>query len=356
MTSPGITFGAAGMGRDAANRRDLATRKLGDDAMDRVDEPAGGQHRVVTLAHGRGARVVRAASDGHVPAFDADDAFDDPDVDGALVQDRSLLDMKLEVRRNVARPAPGLVEPPRIATDECDALAERLFGVGRLVELVVGELTRHRAASGLAVLLVLEDDDFEWMPRRDPGVLERLRDFDRRHRADLTIIVPAMRYGVRVGPEHERRQIRIDSPAPPENVAGMIDRHIEPRLPHESHGVSPSFEIGVAIGHAVDPALRRPSKPREFRKGAVQSLAIDTKPRTLTKPKRPETKKELTTMHDHRSLTKLTTFHHAGTTSPERGRWLMAKPKKGAERSFFLRPARAPLSTLLVAALAALYY
>ena len=67
-------------------------------------------------------------------------------------------------------------------------------------------------------------------------------------------------YPPRLGPEHERRHIRINSPVPPEDVAGKIDRHIEPRLPHESHGVSPPVEIGVAIGHPADPPFRRPSK------------------------------------------------------------------------------------------------
>jgi hypothetical protein len=83
-----------------------------------VDDPGGGEKCVAPFVHGSRARVVRRSVDSDVPALDTDDSLDDADVDAAPVEDRSLLDVKLEKSEDRARLSPRLVDASRIASKE----------------------------------------------------------------------------------------------------------------------------------------------------------------------------------------------------------------------------------------------
>ena len=98
-----MTFGAPGSA-NAADGCHLPARARWSRRVDRVDEFGGGQQRVLALSIGVVPGVIREAFDRHVPPVDADDAFDDADVDLSRVQDAALLDVQLEVGRS----SPGL--------------------------------------------------------------------------------------------------------------------------------------------------------------------------------------------------------------------------------------------------------
>src|SRR5207247_3890648 len=87
------------------------------DTIDHLDEARGGKEGIVALIHRGGARVIGEAGDGHVPLPDADDAFDDADVDLARVEDAALLDVQLEVSRDVALRALDSIELRRFAAE-----------------------------------------------------------------------------------------------------------------------------------------------------------------------------------------------------------------------------------------------
>ena len=60
--------------------------------------------------HRRGARMIRRPLDRDIPPANSDDALDDADVDGGLVEDRALLDVQLDESRDGARGAARLGE------------------------------------------------------------------------------------------------------------------------------------------------------------------------------------------------------------------------------------------------------
>ena len=57
----------------------------------------------MAMVHRRRAGVIREALDRDVPPADADDAFDDADVDLLSVEHAALFDVQLEVGADVAR-------------------------------------------------------------------------------------------------------------------------------------------------------------------------------------------------------------------------------------------------------------
>src|SRR4029079_18493799 len=83
-----------------------------------------------SIGYCRGAVVVLESGDRHLPLLDADDPFDDPDILEALVEDAALLDVELEVARDVALLALHVIQLRWIAADERDALLHRLAAVG----------------------------------------------------------------------------------------------------------------------------------------------------------------------------------------------------------------------------------
>src|SRR5918999_2196178 len=109
--------------------------------------------------------MVREALDRDVPPVDADDAFDDADVDPLGVEKAALLDVQLEVGGNVAALAADARHAIRIATDEPDPVADGPSAPADEIELPLGEVTAQGPTSDQAALLILEDDDLERVSR-----------------------------------------------------------------------------------------------------------------------------------------------------------------------------------------------
>ena len=75
----------------------------------------------------------------------------------------ALLDVQLDVGRDVAALADRGLEAIRIATDEGDAVTRDLAAAGGERECRGLELAGHRAAADRAALFVLKDDDLDRM-------------------------------------------------------------------------------------------------------------------------------------------------------------------------------------------------
>src|ERR1700686_4321374 len=109
-------------------------------SIHRFNELRRGKHRIAALVHRRRAGVISEAFDLHLPLGDADDAFDDPDVDLLGVQNAALFDVQLKVRGDVTALATDACELVRVAADKLDAVANRLAAVGHQVQLSIGQL------------------------------------------------------------------------------------------------------------------------------------------------------------------------------------------------------------------------
>src|SRR4029079_3870592 len=101
----------------------------------------------MTFVHRRRAGVIRKAGNGDVPAFDADDAFNDADVDLVPRQRAPLLDVQLEIAGNAPLSALPLIEPGHLTADEADSLLGRLSAERHCLELGGGELAAHGATA-----------------------------------------------------------------------------------------------------------------------------------------------------------------------------------------------------------------
>ena len=96
--------GRAGFCANPADGGDLSAGHAGGDAVDGEHELRGAQQRVTTAIHRRGAGMIGDAVDRDVPPANADDAFDDADIDVAFIENCALLDVQLDERLR-ARPA-----------------------------------------------------------------------------------------------------------------------------------------------------------------------------------------------------------------------------------------------------------
>ena len=95
-TQPGITFGRAGQGLDAADRGDEVGRG-GGEVLDGEDHLAGGRERVAARAHRHGPGVTGKAAHGDQEAHGAVDGGDGGQRQSLVVEHGALLDVQLQV-------------------------------------------------------------------------------------------------------------------------------------------------------------------------------------------------------------------------------------------------------------------
>src|SRR3990172_9511261 len=101
------------------------------------------------------------------------------------------------------RPATRAGQIVGVAAQERDPVANRLAAPAHDPELRRGQLGGRRVAPPESALLVLPDDDLERMPRDDVVLGERLRDLDGAHRADVAVVVAAVRHAVNIRTEED---------------------------------------------------------------------------------------------------------------------------------------------------------
>ena len=200
---------------------------------------------------------------------------DDADVDLLLFERPALLDVQLDVGRDVAALANGRFQAIGIAADERDAVARDLAAARRQRERGRLELSGHRAAADRAALLVLKHDDFDRMPQRDVALGERLRDLDRRERSDVAVVVAAVGHRVDVRSEEQRLARRVRAGAPSEDVPRRVDPHLETRGSHQARDVLAAQPIRRAVGQPRHAAVRVLAELGQLGKMTIDAIAID---------------------------------------------------------------------------------
>ena len=200
--------------------------------------------------------MIGKAFDRHLPLGDADDAFDNADIDLFGVEDAALLDVQLEVRGNITALAADAYEPIGIAAYELDSVANRLATVTNEVELLVGDIAAEGVTANRAALFVGEDDNFQRVPNREFVFRQCLRNFDRAQRANIPVEVAALGHRVDVRAHHQGLQSRF-APAPPsDDVARGVDADVESSRAHQAHNILAPLAIGFAEGDPAHAALR----------------------------------------------------------------------------------------------------
>jgi hypothetical protein len=128
--------------------------------------------------------MIGKARDIDVPPLDADDAFHFADLNLLALQRAALLDVQLEVPGEIAALARDRRQPGGIATQELDAIANRLAARVRQLEILLREFTADDPAAVFAAFFVLPDDDFDRMAQVI-SFAQRLRDLDRAQRTSV---------------------------------------------------------------------------------------------------------------------------------------------------------------------------
>src|SRR6185436_7203525 len=109
------------------------------------------------------------------------------------IENSTLLDVQLEIRRDLTVAASNVSELRRISTNEFNPIANRLPAATHEIELFLSQLAVHRTTAYQSAFLVLKDHDFKRMPRRHIVLSKRLCDFNRAQRTDNAIVVSAFR-------------------------------------------------------------------------------------------------------------------------------------------------------------------
>ena len=231
---------------DPADGGDLPAGERPRLVVHRGDEAAGGDQGVPADRHRGRPGVVREPGDRDPEPADPHDPFHGADLVAAGVEHRALLDMEFQE----AGGRPGLAfhfgEPLGRTADPPERRAERDPAVERQVEFLGGDFAGEGAAAGLPVLLVEEDEELERVAEFRARFVERLHRFEAGDAARGAVVVAAVRHGVEVRAEEQRRKRRLPSRPEPPQVAREVGFHPEPGAPEPAGEPFARRQVGVA--------------------------------------------------------------------------------------------------------------
>ena len=262
---------------DQPDRADRVRRVPCRDRGDRHHHPGRAQQRVLPQPHRRGAGMAFPPIQRHlVPAHPLHPG-DDADHRVLGLQDRALLDMQLEMRRQRMRAA-GLFAA--IA----DRVQRRLEAHAAPVSAVVcplpgegaGEHARRQHGRGEARALLVGPVDY-LDRRRGAGAafLQHTQHLQTGQHADHAVEFAAGRLGIEMAADRDRRQRRIAAGTPGEDVAHVVERDGAAdrfALRHE-----PGAHLRVELGERqpAQPALRGGADRSRFQHALPETVGID---------------------------------------------------------------------------------
>src|SRR5579859_5638653 len=228
----------------------------------------------MALVHRRGAGMVGKAFDRYIRVQNADNAFHHADVDLLALQRAALLDVQLKISGDAARLPLRGGKTLGIAADKTCAFANGLTAIGNQVQVLLFQTLTERLAADGSAFFILKGDDLKRMAQSDLLVFERLRNFDGRKRAHITIVVAAHGDRINVRADEDRLERRIASRARADNISRDIDMNIEPRRLHQTNSILAALEIGLRIGHAAHAALRISAELQELFQVVMDALSV----------------------------------------------------------------------------------
>src|SRR5712671_5273187 len=266
----------AGADLDDANRRHA--RRMGEgDAIDAVDDARAAEHRVFAAVHRRGAGVALAAGDRHLEPADALDALHDADGLAFGLEDRPLLDMRLEIGAELA-PA-GLLRAE--IADAPELLAHGLaveVGTAVAVGLVehAGEHARADHGRGEAgAFLVGPHDDLDRRVGLVAAIVERADDLEPSEHAIDAVEAAAGRLRVEVAAGDHRRELAAPAGAAGEDVAHAVDGDGAAGLPAPAHEEIAPGAVEVAERQSLRAAFLGGADLSHQQEALPQALLVD---------------------------------------------------------------------------------
>ena len=103
-----------------------------------------------------------------------------------------------------------------------------------------------------------------------------MRDFDRRERADVPIVVAAMRHRIDVRAEEKWFERGVAPRTAADDVPGEIDARLELGGAHQVEHESAAGAVVVAVGYARDATLGIPAELRQGCEVRIEPLTIYT--------------------------------------------------------------------------------
>ena len=234
--------------------------------------------------------MVRGALHLHVPPPNAHDPLHHPDLDSLRLQVAALLDVQLQEAEHAPRFTARLRQPGRVPAQAGRALADGEPRRRDDVELRRLHAANQRPAAGLAAFLVLEDDDFQGVPKFRARVAQRERRLERGRHADLAVVAAACRDRVDVRSSHQRARVRTGSAPPSDQIARQVHRHIQPRLLHDAGDVVPRGQVLVAVREARGSAVAGPAEAAQGRPDVAQPGAVHPQPARVVHAIRPRSR------------------------------------------------------------------
>src|SRR6185312_7934396 len=184
------------------------------------------------------------------------------------------------------RRRPGKADAPQLAAER----QPRRIVVRRRQRLVEpehpGERPRadHRRRKPRP-LLVGPGDDLERRLGLVADIVEAAHDLQRRHHPIGAVEPAPGRLRVEMAPGHHRRQVRVLSRPPREDIADAVDRDRAPGFLAPADEEPPRLGVEIARREPAHAALLGRPDPRELHQARPQPLAIDLK---IAHPKSPQ--------------------------------------------------------------------
>ncbi len=197
---------------------------LAADGVHRLDQPRGAEQRVLAQMHRRRAGVRILTGERHLVPAHRLNAGDDADVMPFGLQDRPLLDMQFEERRQrmlAAALGPAIADRIQRRGEGHAIAVHTLLGPVLLDHLGEHARRHHRRGKARALLV----GPVHHLDRR-VGLVARLdqgaQRFERAQHAEHAVEFPAGRLGVEMAAERDRRHVRR-ALAPREHRAHVVD-------------------------------------------------------------------------------------------------------------------------------------
>ena len=181
---------------------------------------------------------------------------DDADVDALRVEERTLLDMQLEVGVELA---PADRRRAGVA-DALELVAEALAVVVTPIEHPIDRVHARERARGdhgrreARAFLVRPVHDFDGSLRGNPPVVKGAQDFQSGKHSDDPVIAAAVHLGVEMAADHHGEKGSVRSLAAGEDASHPIDAHRAARLATPGDELVAHLAVGIRQRHAGEAA------------------------------------------------------------------------------------------------------
>ena len=154
---------------------------------------------------------------------------DDSDIDILVLEDRPLLDMKLEEGRQLACADLFIADPADPLKLAADGLAGSVgAAIGPVQRMHAGEhARRHHRRRETRAFLVRPVDHLDRVARLDASLVQRADDLQPGQHPEDAVVFSTGRLRVEMASHHHRRQRRVSALAPGEHGAHLVEPHFK---------------------------------------------------------------------------------------------------------------------------------